>query len=58
MIIICLGYTQANIVGVNGTFAQDFAEFCRLNAGPLPLLQCYQPGVFSAPRLAEDSDIR
>ncbi|KAI1895866.1 hypothetical protein AGOR_G00111170 [Albula goreensis] len=52
------GYQQANIVILHKSLADDFETFCRANSGPLPLLYRSQPGEWSCPPLAEDSDIR
>lgn len=52
------GYVQANLVGIHAQYTNDFVEFCRANAGPLPYLYHTPPGDFSAGPLAEDSDAR
>ena len=54
----CRGYLQANIAAIPADLADDFAELCRRNRGPLPLLYCSRSAELGAPPLAEDSDIR
>ncbi|XP_061424588.1 D-glutamate cyclase, mitochondrial isoform X1 [Lethenteron reissneri] len=52
------GFTQANLVVVEESVADEFERFCRANAGPLPLLYRSQPDEWAAPPLAAHSDIR
>ena len=54
----CAGYLQANITVLPKTLADDFAEFCRLNHAPLPLLYRSQPGEVNTALTATDTDIR
>ena len=55
---LCNGYLQANISIVPAHVADDFENFCRLNASACPLLYRSKPGEFGVPILAKDSDIR
>ena len=52
------GFLQANLAVLPQSLADDFAKFCALNYGPLPLLYKSAPGETGAPLLAEDSDVR
>ncbi|NWV50399.1 GLUCM protein, partial [Daphoenositta chrysoptera] len=52
------GYTQANVVILHKSLANDFEKFCHANDGPLPLLHRSQPGDWKCPSLSSDSDIR
>ena len=54
----CRGYLQAGIAAIPADLADDFAELCRRNRGPLPLLYRSRSSGLDAPPLAEDSDIR
>ena len=54
----CAGRLQANLVMLPSSMADDFEAFCRLNAGPLPLLYRSKAGECSAPPLAKDSDVK
>ena len=54
----CMGYIQANIVVLPESLADDFQEFCKKNSGPLPLLCRSKEGEYTAPLLANDSDVR
>ena len=54
----CTGHLQANLVVLPASMADDFEAFCRLNAGPLPLLYRSKAGESSAPPLAKDSDVK
>ncbi|XP_053330998.1 D-glutamate cyclase, mitochondrial [Spea bombifrons] len=52
------GYTQANVVIIHKSLADDFEKFCQANHGPLPLLYRSAPGEWKCPPLSKDSDIR
>jgi uncharacterized protein YcsI (UPF0317 family) len=52
------GYVQGNLVAVPEAFADDFEEYCALNAQALPVLGRSEPGVPRIPALAEDMDLR
>ena len=54
----CHGYTQANLLVLPESLAEDFEEFCRRNSGPAPLLYKSKAGECSAPVLARDSDVK
>ena len=52
------GYVQANVVILPEALAREFAEFCRLNSQPCPLLEQTAPGD-SEPRVcAPGADLR
>ncbi|PIK51823.1 hypothetical protein BSL78_11284 [Apostichopus japonicus] len=57
---VCKGYVQANIVMLPSKHSKNFAEFCRINSGPLPVLFASERGQFDAPTLTRStpSDIR
>lgn len=55
---LALGFLQTNLAVLPRSLADDFAEFCALNYGPLPLLYKSAPGETGAPPLAKDSDVR
>lgn len=52
------GFVQANLVILPATDATDFAEFCRLNPRPCPLLEQTAPGDPHPPRMAPAADLR
>src|SRR5579872_4513855 len=52
------GFAQANLVVVPGDFAADFAEFCRRNPKPCPLLDVTDPGSPAPLRVAPGADLR
>lgn len=52
------GYVQANVVILPARDAQDFAEFCRLNDRPCPLLEQTAPGNPEPARSAPGADLR
>lgn len=52
------GFLQANLVIVPGEFAADFAQFCRSNPKPCPLLEQLPAGEWEATLLAPGSDLR
>lgn len=52
------GYVQANLVMLPQKYAEDFKAFCSGNSASCPLLECTEPGVFEAVKLAPGSDLR
>jgi uncharacterized protein YcsI (UPF0317 family) len=52
------GYVQANVVILPATDAADFAEFCRLNPRPCPLLEQLSPGDPEPRATAPGADLR
>ncbi len=52
------GFAQANLVIVGQDAAADFAEFCRRNPRPCPLLEVSAPGDPEPKRLALGADLR
>lgn len=52
------GATQANLVILPRTDAEEFAEFCRRNPKPCPVLEITSPGSFEAVQIAPRSDLR
>ena len=54
----CPGYLQANLVIVPQSLAHSFAEFCRCNPKPCPLLEKTDAGQFDRLALAPDADLR
>ncbi|MDA3630177.1 putative hydro-lyase [Saccharopolyspora sp. WRP15-2] len=55
---LCAGYVQANLVILPQESAAEFAEFCRANPKPLPLLERTEPGVPDQLRVAPGADLR
>jgi uncharacterized protein YcsI (UPF0317 family) len=55
---LCAGYVQANLAILPAELATDFAEFCRANPRPLPLLEMTEPGVPDRLRSAPGADLR
>jgi uncharacterized protein YcsI (UPF0317 family) len=55
---LCPGHAQANMVILPSEYAESFAEFCRLNPKPCPLLEMTEGGSFEAPVMAPGSDLR
>src|SRR4051794_25732108 len=55
---LCAGYFQANMVILPGDLAAGFAEFCRANPQPLPLLEATEPGVPDRVDCAPGADLR
>jgi uncharacterized protein YcsI (UPF0317 family) len=55
---VCRGYVQTNVVILPAEAADEFAEFCRLNPRPCPLVARSEPGEPSFPTAAPDADIR
>ncbi|MGD9720326.1 MAG: putative hydro-lyase [Pirellulales bacterium] len=52
------GHVQANVVILPAVDAADFAEFCRLNPRPCPLLEQTQPGDPEPRAAAPGADLR
>ena len=53
------GFVQCNLVIIPQNYASDFADFCRRNPKPCPLLAVSpRPGDFSLPELGADIDVR
>mgnify|MGYP001567392739 FL=1 len=53
------GFVQCNLVIIPQDYAGDFADFCRRNPRPCPLLAVSPtPGDFSLPELGSDIDVR
>jgi uncharacterized protein YcsI (UPF0317 family) len=52
------GFVQANLVILPAADAIDFAEFCRLNPRPCPLLEQTAPGDFEPRGSAPGADLR
>ena len=55
---IAAPYTQVSVHFVPSAEAKLFAEFCRLNHTPCPVVYQSEPGQVTAPPLAADLDIR
>lgn len=53
----CPGYVQTNLVVVPREYAEEFAEFCRLNPKPCPLVCRTEPGSW-VPQAAPSADLR
>ena len=52
------GFVQGNLVVVPAAFAEDFAEYCRLNSQALPIVGRSRAGSPHIPELAPDLDLR
>ncbi len=52
------GYVQGNLVVVPAGVAEDFAEFCRRNPKPCPMIGVSARGVPHVPELGPDIDLR
>ncbi|HVX13628.1 MAG TPA: putative hydro-lyase [Pirellulales bacterium] len=52
------GYVQTNLVVLPAEVAAEFAEFCRLNDRPCPLVEQTQPGDPEPKRSAPGADLR
>ncbi|MFZ4288552.1 D-glutamate cyclase family protein [Variovorax sp. HJSM1_2] len=52
------GYLQGNLLVLPQALAHEFADFCRRNPVPLPLLALGCPGDPTLPTLGEDIDVR
>jgi uncharacterized protein YcsI (UPF0317 family) len=54
----CEGYVQANLMILPQEYADDFREFCNLNARACPLLAVGEAGSWALPTLGDDIDVR
>lgn len=54
----CPGFVQTNVVILPAAYADEFAEFCRLNPRPCPLVCRTEPGQFEPLPAAPGADIR
>ncbi len=54
----CIGHTQANVIMLPSSLADDFERFCSKNSGCFPLLYRSKPGETGAPPLADNTDIK
>jgi uncharacterized protein YcsI (UPF0317 family) len=54
---ICDGYVQVNLVVLPERYAADFAEFCRRNPKPCPLLEMVDPNRHLTSILADSADL-
>ena len=54
----CQGYVQCNLVILPQTWAEDFANFCRVNPKPCPLIATSKIGNPLLAELGQDVDIR
>ncbi len=54
----CPGFVQANMVILPAQDAKDFAEFCRLNPVPCPVLEVLPAGRAEPARIAPGADVR
>ena len=55
---IAAPYTQVSVHFVPSAEAKLFAEFCRVNHAPCPVVYQSEPGQVTAPPIAADLDIR
>ncbi|MGE0606749.1 MAG: putative hydro-lyase [Pirellulales bacterium] len=55
---LCRGYVQANVVILPAADADDFAEFCRLNPRPCPLIERTERGDYVPRSSADSADLR
>ena len=55
---IAAPYTQVSVHFVPSAEAKLFAEFCRVNHAPCPVVYKSEPGQVTAPPIAADLDIR
>jgi uncharacterized protein YcsI (UPF0317 family) len=51
-------YVQANLAVLPREFADEFAEFCKLNPQPCPLLERLAAGQFLTAKTADSADLR
>lgn len=52
------GFVQTNVVILPAALAEEFAEFCRLNSRPCPLIEQTAPGDPQPKRAAPGADLR
>lgn len=55
---LAAGFAQGNLVVLPLDTAEDFAEFCRRNPQPCPIIGVSEPGVALVPYLGEVLDLR
>ncbi|XP_068750181.1 uncharacterized protein [Montipora capricornis] len=55
---ISAAFTQVSVHIIPSSAAEHFAEFCRMNKTPCPIVYQSKPGEVSASPIAADSDIR
>ncbi|HBP20689.1 MAG TPA: hypothetical protein DEA08_23235, partial [Planctomycetes bacterium] len=55
---VAVRHVQANLIVIPARLADEFAEFCRLNPDPCPLLERTAPGQFTSRVLAPGADLR
>lgn len=55
---LCPGYVQANLVILPAEAAEEFAEFCRLNPAPCPVIARTAPGDPEPRDVAPGADLR
>jgi uncharacterized protein YcsI (UPF0317 family) len=55
---LALGHAQANLVILSAEDAEEFAEFCRLNPRPCPVICRTEPGNPVPHGVADDADLR
>ncbi len=56
--LVAPGFVQGNLVVVPAAFADEFADYCRLNPQALPIVGRSRPGSPHIPELALDLDLR
>ena len=55
---ISAAFTQVSVHIVPSSAAEQFAEFCRMNHTPCPIVYQSKPGEVSASPITADSDVR
>jgi uncharacterized protein YcsI (UPF0317 family) len=55
---LAAGFVQTNVVILPAAVAEEFAQFCRLNSRPCPLIEQTEPGNPEAIHSAPGSDLR
>ncbi|MGD9645052.1 MAG: putative hydro-lyase [Pirellulales bacterium] len=55
---LAVGFAQANVVILPADYAEEFSEFCRLNARPCPLIAKTRPGDPCPQEVAAGADLR
>ncbi len=55
---VARGFVQANLVILRSAWADDFAEFCRRNPQPCPVLEQTAPGQYEPLQSAPGADLR
>jgi uncharacterized protein YcsI (UPF0317 family) len=56
--LVAPGFVQGNLVVVPAAFADEFADYCRLNPQALPIVGRSLPGSPHIPELGQDLDLR